>query len=72
MPDNRCTLHERVTACDYIGWLAAAAAWLSSHDFETDADDAEVAARRLMTVAGRLARPLLRDPPPERWQQQQR
>jgi len=70
--DQRISIHERVRSADYIAWLAKeayhAAAWLSAHDLETEADKAELAAVHLMAVVALLERPIRPQLPPERWQ----
>ncbi len=45
--------------------------WLGDQGLEVEADEAELAARRAAKAAWMVARPLLPDPPPERWQQHQ-
>jgi hypothetical protein len=71
--DNRITIRDRWLSADYIAWLAeelnAAADWLGDQGLEVEADEAEQAARRAAKVAWMVARPLLRDPAPSRWQQ---
>lgn len=73
MADNRISVHDRVRACDYVAWLAdelnKAADWLGDQGFETEADKIELAATHAAAGAWLLARPLLREPPPARWQQ---
>jgi hypothetical protein len=73
--DNRISIRDRWRAADYIAWLAdelnAAADWLGDQGLEVEADEAELAARRAAKAAWMVARPLLPDPPPERWQQHQ-
>jgi hypothetical protein len=71
--DRRISLHERVLAVDRLEAMAfeanQIASWLARSDLETEADKTELAATHAAAAAWLLARPLLRDPPPQRWQQ---
>ena len=74
MPDRRVSIHDLVSACDWLDWAAfrlnGAAVWASDEaDDETAGDLLNEAAVRVLAAARLLDKPLRADPPPQRWQQ---
>ena len=71
MPDQRLSVHDRVTAISHLEKLARElnlmSAWLAEHDMETEADAIDVAAKNLLTCCWWLDRPMRPQLPPQRW-----
>ncbi len=72
MPDSRISVSDRVRALDRlneVAWeLNAISAWLAGAGAETESDQVDLAATRLLAACWLLERPIRAQPPAGRWQ----